>query len=109
MESAHFSPLQNKQQWKDQFKPFEEDLIKMIEDIKFWWVNDHFQATLSNDLENTQASSSVFVFTEERIQKDQQSTPIDKINTTIRRLICINVKQWRNSQAVIEWYKKSRA
>ena len=43
-------------------KHFEDDLQKLIENIEFHNVRNHFQETLANDLKKIKSSLNVFVF-----------------------------------------------
>ena len=45
-----------------ELKPFEEDVIKLLETIKFRDKKDHFQDTLANDLKKINSSDKMFVF-----------------------------------------------
>ena len=43
-------------------KPFQEDVIKLLENIKFRDTKSHFQDTLANDLKKINSSDKLFVF-----------------------------------------------
>ena len=47
-----------------EMKPFEEDVIKLLETIKFRDKKDHFQDILPNDLKKINSSDKIFVFTD---------------------------------------------
>ena len=57
-------------------RPFEDDLIKMIENIKFRNSNDRFQTKLRSDIQKVNASDKVLVFAEKtrnvyQMEKDE--------------------------------------
>ena len=43
-------------------KPFEDDLIKLIENVKFRRPKDQFQTSLANDLKKINSSPNIFIF-----------------------------------------------
>jgi hypothetical protein len=45
-------------------KPFEDDddLIKLIENVKFWRSKDQFQTSLANNLKKINSSPNIFIF-----------------------------------------------
>ena len=45
----------------DEMKPFEDDLLRMIENIQFRKVNDDFQSTLKNDIKKIKDSTKMFI------------------------------------------------
>ena len=45
-----------------ELKPFEEDVIKSLENIKFRDTKNYFQDTLANDLKRINSSNKMFVF-----------------------------------------------
>ena len=45
-----------------ELKPFEEDVIKLLETTKFRDKKDYFQDTLANDLRKINSSNKMFVF-----------------------------------------------
>ena len=49
-----------------ELKPFEEDVIKLIENIKFRDTKSHFQDTLANDLKEINSSDKMFVFADKK-------------------------------------------
>ena len=46
----------------NELNPFDEDLVKMVENIKFRDVNDHFLSTLSNDARMINSSTYIMAF-----------------------------------------------
>ena len=46
----------------DEIKPFEDDLLKMLENVKFRLVNNPFQSELRKDIKKINSSSNVLVF-----------------------------------------------
>ena len=42
-------------------KPFEDDLLRMIENIQFRKVNDDFQSILKNDIKKIKDSTKMFI------------------------------------------------
>ena len=47
-----------------ELKPFEEDILELLESIKFRNTKDHFQETLANDLKKIHSCDKMFVFTD---------------------------------------------
>ena len=45
----------------DELKPFEDDVLKLIENLEFRRTNDHFQERLRTDIDNIKKSNNVFV------------------------------------------------
>ena len=45
-----------------ELKPFEEDVLKLLENIKFRDTKNHFQENLANDLKKINSSNKIFVF-----------------------------------------------
>ena len=45
-----------------ELKPFEEDVLKLLENIKFRDTKNHFQKNLANDLKKINSSDKIFVF-----------------------------------------------
>ena len=45
-----------------ELKPFEEDVLKLLENIKFRVTKNHFQENLANDLKKIKSSDKIFVF-----------------------------------------------
>ena len=45
-----------------ELKPFEEDVLKLLENIKFRDTQNHFQENLANDLKKINSSDEIFVF-----------------------------------------------
>ena len=45
-----------------ELKPFEEGVLKLLENIKFRDTKNHFQETLANDLKKINSSDKIFVF-----------------------------------------------
>ena len=45
-----------------ELKPFEEDVLKLLENIKFRDTKNNFQETLANDLKKINLSDKIFVF-----------------------------------------------
>ena len=45
-----------------ELKPFEEDVLKLLENIKFRDTKNHFQETLANDLKKINSSGKILVF-----------------------------------------------
>jgi hypothetical protein len=45
-----------------EMKPFETDLIKLIENIQFRSGKNHFQKSLANDLKKINSSPNIFIF-----------------------------------------------
>lgn len=66
----------------NEIKPFHEDFIQMIENIKFQQVNDQFQTTLSNDLKKTHRSSNVFIFADKT--GNIYETPLNTYNKLLK-------------------------
>ena len=46
----------------DELNPFEENLVEMVKNIKFWNVNNQFLSTLANDARNINSSPNVMAF-----------------------------------------------
>ena len=45
-----------------ELKPFEEDVLKLLENIKFRDTKNHFQENLANDIKKINSSDKIFVF-----------------------------------------------
>ena len=45
-----------------ELKPFEEDVLKLLENIKFRDTKNHFQENLANDLKKINSSDKILVF-----------------------------------------------
>ena len=45
-----------------ELKPFAEDVLKLLENIKFRDTKNHFQENLPNDLKKINSSDKIFVF-----------------------------------------------
>ena len=45
----------------DNLKPFEEDLVRLIKNIKFKKVSNQFQAILSNDIKKIKNSNEMLI------------------------------------------------
>ena len=45
----------------DELKPFEEDMLKLVENVEFRQINDRFQQKLRTDITNITKSDAVFV------------------------------------------------
>ena len=61
-----------------ELKPFEEDVIKLIENIKFRDTKSHFQDTLANDLKKINSSDKMFVFADKT--RNIYETSLDAYN-----------------------------
>ena len=48
--------------YHSRLKPFEEDVVKLLENIKFRYTKNHFQHTLENNLKKINSSDIMFVF-----------------------------------------------
>ena len=51
-----------------ELKPFEEDVLKLVKNIKFRNTKSHFQGTLANDLKEINSSDKMFVFADKTIE-----------------------------------------
>ena len=45
-----------------ELKPFEKDVLKLLENIKFRDTKNHFQETLANELKKINSSDKIFIF-----------------------------------------------
>ena len=61
-----------------ELKPFEEDVIKLLETIKFRDTKDYFQDTLANDLKKINSSDKMFVFADKT--RNIYETSLDTYN-----------------------------
>ena len=61
-----------------ELKPFEEDVLKLLENIKFRDNKNHFQETLANDLKKTNLSDKIFVFADKT--RNIYETSLDTYN-----------------------------
>ena len=61
-----------------ELKPFEEDVIKLLENIKFRDTKSHFQDTLANDLKKIYSSDKMFVFADKT--RNIYETSLDTYN-----------------------------
>ena len=61
-----------------ELKPFEEDVIKLLENIKFRDSKSHFQDTLVNDLKKINSSDNMFVFADKT--RNIHETSLDTYN-----------------------------
>ena len=61
-----------------EMKPFEDDLINLIENVKFWPIRNHFQKSLANDLKKINSSSNVFIFVDKT--RNIYETSLDTYN-----------------------------
>ena len=62
-----------------ELKPFEEDLLKLLENIKFRDTKNHFQETLANDLKKINSSDKIFVFAD-KTRNIYESSLVDTYN-----------------------------
>jgi hypothetical protein len=49
-------------------KPFEDDLIKLIENVKFRRSKDQFHTSLAKDLKKINSSPNIFIFVDKTIE-----------------------------------------
>ena len=61
-----------------ELKPFEEDVIKLLETIKFRDTKDYFQGTLANDLKKINSSDKMFAFADKT--RNIYETSLDTYN-----------------------------
>ena len=61
-----------------ELKPFQEDVIKLIENTKFRDTKGHFQDTLANDLKKINSSDKMFVFADKT--RNIYQTSLDAYN-----------------------------
>ena len=61
-----------------ELKPFEEDVIKLLETIKFRDTKDYFQDSLANDLKKINSSDKMFVFADKT--RNIYETSLDTYN-----------------------------
>ena len=67
-----------------ELKPFEEDVIKLLETITFRDKKDYFQDTLANDLKKINSSDKMFVFADKtRNIYETSLNTYDTYDTTI--------------------------
>ena len=59
-------------------KPFEEDVLKLLENIKFRDTKNHFQENLANDLKKINSSNKIFVFADKT--RNIYETSLDTYN-----------------------------
>ena len=59
-------------------KPFEDDLIKLIENVKFRCSKDQFQTSLANDLKKINSSPNIFIFADKT--RNIYETPLNTYN-----------------------------
>ena len=58
-----------------ELKPFEEDVLKLLENIKFRDTKDHFQENLANDLKEINSSDKIFVFAADKTRNIYETSP----------------------------------
>ena len=68
-----------------ELKPFEEDVIKLQETIKFRDTKDYFQDTLANDLKKINSSDKMFVFADKT--RNIYETSLDTYNKLLHENI----------------------
>ena len=61
-----------------ELKPFEENVLKLLENIKFRDTKNHFQETLANDLKKINSSDKIFVFADKT--RNIYETSLDTYN-----------------------------
>ena len=61
-----------------ELKPFEEDVLKLLENIKFRDTKNHFQENLANDLKKINSSDKIFVFADKT--RNIYETSLDTYN-----------------------------
>ena len=61
-----------------ELKPFEEDVLKLLENIKFRDTKNHFQETLANDLKKINSSDKIFLFADKT--RNIYETSLDTYN-----------------------------
>ena len=61
-----------------ELKPFEEDALKLLENIKFRDTKNHFQENLANDLKKINSSDKIFVFADKT--RNIYETSLDTYN-----------------------------
>ena len=61
-----------------ELKPFEEDVLKLLENIKFRDTKNHFQETFANDLQKINSSDKIFVFADKT--RNKYETSLDTYN-----------------------------
>ena len=61
-----------------ELKPFEEDVLKLSENIKFRDTKNHFQENLANDLKKINSSNKIFVFADKT--RNIYETSLDTYN-----------------------------
>ena len=81
-----------------ELKPFEEDVIKLLETIKFRDTKDYFQDTLANDLKKINSSDKMFVFADktniyETYMKPRSTHTTSSCTTTSQRHINTDLRK----------------
>ena len=61
-----------------ELKPFEEDVLKLLENIKFRDTKNHFKENLANDLKKINSSDKIFVFADKT--RNIYETSLDTYN-----------------------------
>ena len=61
-----------------ELKPFKEDVLKLLENIKFRDTKNHFQENLANDLKKINSSDKIFVFADKT--RNIYETSLDTYN-----------------------------
>ena len=74
-----------------ELKPFEEDVLKLLENIKFRDTKNHFQETLAYDLKKIDSSDNTFVFADKT--RNIYETSLDTYNKLLHDNITKTYKQ----------------
>ena len=68
-----------------EIKPFEHDVLKLVESIQFRHIKDEFQETLANDLKKVNSSPNVFIFADKT--RNIYETSLDTYNKLMQENI----------------------
>ena len=68
-----------------ELKPFDEDVLKLLENIKFRDTKNHFQENLANDLKKINSSDKIFVFADKT--RNIYETSLDTYNKLLHENI----------------------
>ena len=77
-----------------ELKPFEEDVLKLLDNIKFRDTKNHFQETLANELKKINSSDKIFVFADKT--RNIYETSLDTYNKLLHDLHDNITKTYKN-------------